>query len=200
MTVALSAATPPGRALSLTTWWGDRRIRTKVVAPVAVAAAVAGALGFLGLSAMADTQDRINALYADVTVPVNDLGKVHASLEESNFLLSELLLNTDPAALEQVQEHITAEDGELDELFAKYTATDMTGREEARDGFAAALDAWRTERDSNLIPLALSINNGAQFVAAREAGATASFEEAMINLEGLKSIEEAAGQTFVADA
>ena len=53
---------------------------------------------------MADTQVRINALYADVTVPINDLGKVHATLEESNFLLSELLLNTDPAALEQVQE------------------------------------------------------------------------------------------------
>ena len=169
MTDARPAVTPPARAVSLTTWWGDRRMRTKVLAPVAVAAVVAGSIGFLGLSAMSETQDRMNALYADVTVPINDLGKVHASLEESNFLLSELLLNTDPAALEQVREHIAAADGELDELFAKYTATDMTGREEARDGFAAALDAWRAERDSNLIPLALSINNGAEFVAARRA-------------------------------
>ena len=145
MTDALPTGTPPGRAVSLTTWWGDRRMRTKVVAPVAVAAVVAGSIGFLGLSAMADTQDRINALYADVTVPINDLGKIHASLEESNFLLSEMLLNTDPAALEQVQEHITTEDGELDELFAKYTATDMTGREEARDGFADAdRRRWRS--------------------------------------------------------
>ena len=46
----------------------------------------------------------------------------------------------------------------------------MTGREEARDGFADALDAWRIERDSKLIPLALAINNGAEFVAAREVG------------------------------
>jgi methyl-accepting chemotaxis protein len=175
-------------------------MRTKVVAPVAVAAVVAGSIGFLGLSALADTQDRINALYADVTVPINDLGKIDAALEESNFLLSELLLNTDPAALEQVQQHIASEDAELDELFAKYTATDMTGREEARDGFAAALDAWRTERDSNLIPLALSINNGAEFVAARDAGASASFEEAMTSLADLKSIEEGAGETFVAEA
>ena len=200
MTDAVPPATPPGRAVSLTGWWGDRRMRTKVVTPVAVAAVVAGSIGFLGLSAMSDTQDRINRLYADVTVPINDLGKIDAALEESNFLLSELLLNTDPAALAEVQEHIAAEDAELDELFARYTATDMTGREEARDGFAAALGEWRTTRDGELIPLALSINNGAQFVAAREAGATASFEEAIANLDALKGIEEAAGETFVADA
>jgi methyl-accepting chemotaxis protein len=200
MTDALPVPPPPGRSLSLAGWWGDRRIRTKVVAPVAVAAAVAGSIGFLGLSAMSETQDRINSLYADVTVPINDLGKIHAKLEESNFLLSELLLNTDPAALQDVQEHIAAEDVELDEIFAKYTATDMTGREAARDGFAAALEDWRSTRDTELIPLALSINNGAQFVAAREASATASFEEAMTNLEELKSIEEGAGETFVAEA
>ena len=150
MTEAPPPGTTPGRAVSLTSWWGDRRIRTKVLAPVAVAAVVAGTIGVLGLSAMADTQDRINSLYADVTVPVNDLGTVDADLEHSNALLSELLLNTDPAVLEQVQADIAATDAEIDEPFAAYTATDMTGREEARDGFAAALDAWRTERDTML--------------------------------------------------
>jgi methyl-accepting chemotaxis protein len=200
MTAAVPPGTPPARTRSARTWWGDRGVKTKVLAPVAVAALAAGTIGVLGLQAMSSTQDRINSLYVDVTVPVNDLGKIQASLEHSNFLLSELLLHVDATELEKVEADIATADALVDERFAAYTATDMTGREEARDGFAAALDAWRTTRDTELIPLAKSINNGAQFVAARDAEATAEFGAAMDNLDALKNIEEAAGETFVEDA
>jgi methyl-accepting chemotaxis protein len=200
MTTVLRNPAEAAPSRSLFSWWGDRGVRTKVLAPVAVSAVVASGIGFLGLQALSESQDRIQSLYADVTVPVNDLGKIDAALERSNLLLSELLLQTDPTALEQVQDDMATVDAKLDERFAAYTATDMTGREEARDGFAAALEEWRTTRDTQLVPLALSINNGAQFVAARDASASAAFDEALANLEELKSIEEAAGQAFVDDA
>jgi hypothetical protein len=117
----------PAATEQLRAWWGDRGVKTKVVAPVAVAAVVAGTIGVLGLQAMSATQDRINSLYSDVTVPVNDLGKIGTSLEQSNALLSEILLNTDPAALKQVQEDMAATDAALDERFAAFTSNDMTG-------------------------------------------------------------------------
>src|SRR5687768_7137922 len=104
-----SAALPPSEAsssgggLSRRTWWGDRGVKTKVLAPVAVAALVAGGIGVLGLQGLSSTQDRINSLYVDVTIPINDLGLIDADLEKSNFLLSELLLHTDQAGLEAVQ-------------------------------------------------------------------------------------------------
>ena len=47
-----------------------------------------------------------------------------------------------------------------------------------RDGFAAALEAWRTERDTALVPLALTTTDAAQFVAAREGGADEAFDTA----------------------
>jgi methyl-accepting chemotaxis protein len=200
MTAVPPPTTAAGSSRSLLTWWGDRRVRTKVLAPVAVAAVVASTIGVLGLQAVSETQGRIDSLYVDVTVPVNDLGKVHAALENSNFLLSELLLQSDPATLQQVQDQIATTDATLDERFGAYTATDMTGREEARDGFAAALAEWRGARDTQLIPLALAINDGAAFAAARSTTATAAFEGAMTNLDELKSIEEAAGRAFVEEA
>jgi methyl-accepting chemotaxis protein len=200
MTAAAPPAPAPVRARSARTWWGDRGVKTKVLAPVAVAALAAGTIGVLGLQAMSATQDRIDSLYVDVTIPINDLGKIGTSLEHSDFLLSELLLNTDPAALQAVQSEIAATDAELDDRLAAYTATDMTGREEARDGFIAALGSWRAERDGELMPLALTINDGAQFVAAREVKAAAAFDAAEASLNDLKGIEEEAGKAFVDDA
>ncbi len=178
MSTSVPVAPAAERSRSLFSWWGDRGVRVKVLAPVAVAAAVAGTIGVLGIQALGATQDRINGLYADVTIPIADLGANNTSLERSNFLLSELLLNTDPAALQQVQADIGLGRRGPRRAFAAYIATDMTGREEARDGFAAALDQWRSVRDGELVPLALSINQGNASSAAREAEAGAAFDEA----------------------
>ena len=114
---------------------------------------------------LSSTEDRMNSLYVDVTVPINDLGQIDAELEKSNFLLSELLLNTDPAALQAVQADIAGAD-----CRARRSLRRLHGDGHDRPGggtrrFAAALAAWRSTATRQLIPSALSINSGAQFVA-----------------------------------
>ncbi len=191
-----SSAAPPRS----TAWWGDRGVRTKTLAAVAVTALVAVVVGVMGLLALGTTQERLESLYADVTVPMNDLGKVDAGLERSAALLTEMLIQPDEAAMDKVAGQIEETDADLDDRFAAYTSTDMTGREKARDGFAAALDEWRRLRDEELIPLAQSNPPSTTFIAARGEGADAAFTAAKANLDDLKSIEEQAGQSFVSDA
>src|SRR4051794_26890521 len=53
-----AAAPRPGRA-----WWGDRSVRTKVLSTVTVSAAVAGAIGFMGLTALGDSAASARDLY-----------------------------------------------------------------------------------------------------------------------------------------
>jgi methyl-accepting chemotaxis protein len=197
MTAAVPPATAPARVRSARTFWGDRPVRVKVLVAVGVTALVAVLIGVLGLSALSATQQRQESLYVDVTIPIADLGEVDASLGESNFLLSELLMKTDPADDAAIVKEIADVDASLDERFASYTATDMTGREKARDGFAAALAQWRQVRDGQLVPMAQTAATAADFEALRAAQADALFDEANKNLDDLRGIEEKAGKTFV---
>jgi methyl-accepting chemotaxis protein len=178
-------------------WWGDRPVRVKVLVAVSITALVAVAVGVLGLSALGATQQRQQSLYVDVTIPVAELGEVDATLEESNFQLAELAMQTDPAAEAGVLKDIADLDTQLDASFAAYTATDMTGREKARDGFAAALAQWRQVRDQQLIPAARSDLSATVFAATRAAIADPAFEAANVHLDDLRSIEEKAGKAFV---
>src|SRR5690242_19512584 len=55
---AEGAAAPASRA-----WWGDRSVKTKVLATVTVSAAVAGVIGFMGLVALDDAAASAHELY-----------------------------------------------------------------------------------------------------------------------------------------
>ena len=103
----------------------------------------------------------------------------------------------DPAADAAVVQEIVALDAQLDAAFAAYTATDMTGRETERDGFAAALAQWRQVRDSQLVPAAETTTSSGEFAALRNTQAQPLFDEAHKHIDALRGIEEHAGQTFV---
>lgn len=160
------AATGRGGILG---FFGNLKTAQKLLAGFLLMCVLVVAVGLFGLAQLSALEQRIEALYADVVVPVDDLGRIDAALEHSNFLLSELVIETDAAADAEIVEEITATDTDLDERFAAYTATDMTGREQARDGFAAALAAWRQIRDSQLIPLATGTDAGIAFGSDRPA-------------------------------
>ena len=123
MTAAVPPATAPVRARSALTFWGDRPVRVKVLVAVGVTALVAVLIGVLGLSALSATQQRQESLYVDVTIPIADLGEVDATLGESNFLISALLLETHAEDDAAIVQEIADVDAALDESFASYTAT-----------------------------------------------------------------------------
>ena len=105
-----------------------------------------------------------------MTIPISYLGEIDATLQESNFEVSELPLQTDPAAEQERRCGASRDlDAQLDENWAAYIATDMTGREEARDGFAAALVEWRRIRDDQLVPAAQTADLAGGFAPLRAA-------------------------------
>jgi methyl-accepting chemotaxis protein len=152
------------------------------------------AVGVFGLSRLGATQDRMNAMYADTLVPIDELATVQSATERSGALVMALALEhaEDKPAVEQ---EIQATDAQLDEAWAAYIATDMTGREEARDGFIAALEEWRSVRESQLI--ALGHTSLAGFQVANEEAATPVLLEALGHLDDLRGIEAAAAKSFV---
>jgi methyl-accepting chemotaxis protein len=154
------------------------------------------AVGVFGLSQLGATQDRMNAMYSDTLVPIDELATVQSATERSGALV--LALATEhfqdkPGVLREIQ----ATDVELDEAWAAYTATDMTGREEARDGFAAALEQWRSVRETELIPLGQTTMLGFQ---QAEESAKPVLLEALGHLDDLRGIETTAATTFVDDS
>ncbi len=133
----------------------------------------------------------MDSMHRDTLLPISDLGAVQASTERSGAMLLNLALeHADDKA--GVLEQVEVTDAALDERFAAYTATDMTGREEARDAFIAALAQWRQARDTQLVPLALQGATG-PFQDANEVVGTPVLIEALVHLEGLKEIERDAG-------
>jgi methyl-accepting chemotaxis protein len=155
------------------------------------------AVGVFGLSRLGATQDRMTTMYADTLVPIDELASVQAATERSGALLLALAIEHPEDKLGVLQE-IEATDAELDEAWAAYTATDMTGREEARDGFVGALDQWRSIRDGQM--LALGQTSMAGFREANEEVSTPALREALGHLDDLRGIELAAAQTFVVDS
>lgn len=80
------------------------------------------------------------------------LGLVDTANQEAARELFNYAIAPTEAEIAQVQEEIATTDETLDTNWGLYTATDMTGREEARDRFDAALAEFRQVRTGTLIP------------------------------------------------
>jgi methyl-accepting chemotaxis protein len=122
------AATP----LSLRRWWTDRRIRTKVLAPAAVAAAVALVVGLVGLNSLSSSADTSQRIYSDNLAAVKVLGEITVTRKSVSLSIRDLLLVGDgpdrQATLDEYAELQQTFDDQLDE----YAATGITAENEDR--------------------------------------------------------------------
>lgn len=88
---------------SLRSWWGDRGVKAKVLAAVAVAALVAGLVGVLGLAALSRSAASNQSMYE---VNVHSLN----ASADMRFALSDLRIAARSAALaatpEKTQEYL----------------------------------------------------------------------------------------------
>ena len=165
----------------------DLRTAQKLLSGFVLVCLLLVGVGVFGLSSLSAAHDRMNGLYQDELLPIAYLGEVDADLRQSEGLVFRMATahpDDRPGVLTEIQDT----DATLDEAFASYTATDMTGREKARDGFAAGLTAWRQVRDSALLPLAQA-GRIEDLQTAVEDQATAPFGQADTNIDALKTIE-----------
>jgi hypothetical protein len=113
MTTVLRTPAEAAPSRSLLRWWGDRSIKTKILANVGIAAVVAGSIGIVGMNGMSQAADDSALLYSS-----NLLGSVKAA--DMRGLLSEMRVTARDALLADTPE-LTAETyGKLDDIAAMF--------------------------------------------------------------------------------
>ncbi|MFG1922833.1 methyl-accepting chemotaxis protein [Cryptosporangium sp. NPDC048952] len=176
--------------------FSDLPVSRKLLLVVAVVCALLLVVGSVGLSKLGGAQDRIKGLYRDSLQAVSELGDVDADVGEMRVQLLNLLIESQVADLTAAKTALQAADAHLTERWEAYIATDMTGREKARDAFAAALASYRTVRDTQLIPLAMA-NADVEFIAVRKAKATPLINAMSDALDDLREIEDKAAAASI---
>ncbi|WP_407653397.1 methyl-accepting chemotaxis protein [Actinoplanes oblitus] len=166
----------------------DLSVRLKFYAAVLVAALAAVAVGVLGLSRLSATADAAEYLYSQNLVPIAQLGEVGQGVQRSWSGLMQLLVSHDAAAMAEDKQAIAEADTATDKAFADYTATDMTGREEAVGRFRTALAALRKARDEQMAPLAIA-SDLRGFEKVRDAAGRPALDAAEGALSDLVAIE-----------
>ena len=156
-------------------------------------------IGVLGIARLAGAQTRLDKLNADSLVAIDWLAESQLALASVDAHLLELSTDTTPAQVQATKALMAEYDATIDEFWAKYTSTDMTGREKLRDAFIADLAAYRKLRDETLIPL-LDNGNLAEFRTQRTDKAIPLFDAAEKDLADLNNLESDIAAQSVADA
>jgi methyl-accepting chemotaxis protein len=189
MTTVLRTPAEAAPSRSLLRWWGDRSIKTKILANVGIAAVVAGSIGIVGMNGMSQAADDSALLYSS-----NLLGSVKAA--DMRGLLSEMRVTARDALLADTPE-LTAETyGKLDDIAAmfeqtteEYMATGMDPRRQVLiDTITTGMHDYMAAQEQNLAPLAIA-NDVRGWKAANETYAAPVMDEVVAGIDGLKKIE-----------
>ncbi|CCG05711.1 MCP four helix bundle domain-containing protein, partial [Blastococcus saxobsidens] len=178
--------------------WGDRGVKTKILAAVAVPAAAAGVIGILGMQAMGEATTQANSLYENNVTAVAATGDMNRLISEMRIVARDALLAPTPQETQLELEQLDRLRAEFDAVAETYTAGGLGERRQvAFDELAAALGEYELNQEELLAPLAAA-GDIPQWIAVNEAEVsplTEAMTEAVLRLRELEG-EEA--QTAVA--
>jgi methyl-accepting chemotaxis protein len=158
----MSLPTTPGPApvesgARRATWWGDRGVRTKVLAAVAIAALVAVVIGVLGLVSLDGAAARTQNLYDANLMGVQQAEALGRTLEETRLAARDVLLATDAAKAQQAVASIDETAATFATAAAAYssvpgaTAEDVANVQKVVEEYKAYVDQMKSVQT----PLAL---------------------------------------------
>ncbi|MET8154437.1 response regulator [Actinoplanes sp. NPDC049668] len=172
-------------------WFNDLSVALKIYVAVLIAVVTGSVVGAVGLQKLADTAVATEYLYSQTLVPVAQLGKVQQEVQRSWVSLLDALIADDSADRLSDLRSMSDADAKADAVFAGYTATDMSGREEAVAQYRDSLETLREVRNEELVPLA--VNGDVQgFQQVVDEVARPALNSAAAALEELVMIETAA--------
>ncbi len=183
-----------------------RNLRTtrKLIASFLVLAVMMVAVGALGITRLASAQARLVDLNANSLQAIDWLGQVNANFQKLRTSAISLAFITDPAAKPAAKAKIAQADAQLDENWRKYTATDMTGREQMRDRFNVAITEYRALLEQKMIPeLDAGISDPAAmkaYITVRDKSVIPLTAEINTAITGLQQIETTVAAKAVSDA
>ena len=176
-----------------------KSVRTKLLASFVVVSAIVAIVGVFGMQQQSKIAKNTDKLYKDVTIPIEDLAKTRA-----NALLARMsILNSALSSELDEKQKFEAKYAEyvklVDAAQKDYQATDMTGREKARDAFNKAWPELQALFEDKVIPLSHA-NDRAGFEKLRDKVVGPKFDEVMGTIDDLFAIETKAGADLVKQA
>jgi methyl-accepting chemotaxis protein len=149
------APTPRGLARLV----ADRSVRTKILAAVGVIGLVAvgvGATAFQATSSIGTDAARINEVQSTLTLP---RGEVHQNQLKARMLIAQTAAVDTTAEKKFYVDEAKSNDAELDAAIAAVDAAGGASVMPTWTTFKTDLAAWRTVRDTQLLPVALAGDN-----------------------------------------
>ncbi len=176
-----------------------RHVRTKLLSAFLAVAAVMTFIGVFGLTQQSSIAASTDKLYKDVTVPIQDLAVTRGNMLKARGAMLDAALTADPAKRQELFGQVEGFWADVDGAQKRYQATDMTGREKARDAFNAAWPEYKELIETKGLP-ALKAGDFAGFTALRETELMPAFKKAMGAVDELFKIENKAGETLKDEA
>jgi methyl-accepting chemotaxis protein len=171
----------------------------KLTASFLVVSFLMVAVGLVGITKLATAQGALEGMYRDSLQAIAWLGQVEVSSEIVPRQVLELSVTKDPVARAAIKATIVDQDARIDANWAKYVATDMTGREKFRDAFNVAQPAYRKVRDGQIVPL-IEAGKTAEFIKTRKELVLPLVNEIQAALTGLVDVENMAATKALADS
>jgi len=179
-------------------FFANLRTAQKLLSGFLVVSILMVGVGVVGISKLATAQASLQGMYRDSLQAIGWLGQVQSTFTETKLTVANIALANSSTEVAALKATLPGLDRSADANWAKYTATDMSGREKPRDDYELAMADYRRARDSRIVPLAenhqqaefLSVQKAVAPLTTRISGAFAS----------LLDIEDAAAAKAVADA
>ncbi|MFC3688687.1 methyl-accepting chemotaxis protein [Aquipuribacter hungaricus] len=173
----------------------DLPIARKLLAAFGAVTVLLVAVGGVSLVQLQRASDRLALMDTETLEAVSTLGTVESRFESLRFRLVDLAVASEGDEV-AVTDRIAVLDDEMDEAFAAYQRTDMTGREDAVLRLTTALEEYREIRDAELVPLAKA-DRTTEFVKVREEKLTPLAKTVADTVDELMAIEHAAAAASV---
>ena len=192
--------TPVGTPRPKAAWWGDRGVRTKILAAVGAASVVAAGVGVMGLSALGASAETSNTLYASNIAGISAADDMMVTVGEARRLIRDVLITPDPAAAQQALDQFTALEDTFHQQVEAYGESFPTQEKTALVADASnAFDQFVGVGTSVLGPLGLA-NDVPGFYTAMLAQATPLAQQVSDTLTEVRGMEAAEAQAAAAGA
>jgi len=183
----------PARAL-----WGDRGVKTKILAAVGVPVVAAGVIGVLGMQAMGDASARAQSLYEANLLGVAAASALDAQVKDMRIASRDALVAATPEATQDALAELRELFDGFEGLGEAYVATGMDSRrEEVYDAVLTAAAQYEEIQLEVLAPLAVATDLPG-WIAANLASAAPLAEEMSAGVSTLQDIETEAAADAVA--
>jgi methyl-accepting chemotaxis protein len=166
----------------------DRSVRTKLLLLISVMALVSGGICVAAARGMGQMQARSEYLYEQNLLPLADLGELKASALGMRAAVLNAAISQGGQDSQKYVDLARAQDAVFDKALTAYTATDMTGREDAVRRLQEGIALYRQVRDDKMVPAAVA-GDYRGFRRVRDAEGIPAYERVDDAIEDLVHIE-----------